>query len=112
MMAKKTKSVIPPIEHEEKKPLCFNDYFKPSPFERPWMLPYLSSNVRVRDFTIVFVGHVLCLSSIWLLIKIGANEEFSAISGLLGVAFFQSESLSRNVIAGINFNRAKRYGKQ
>ncbi len=91
-----------------KRPPQFMDFFKPSPFERPWMLPYLPNNSRSRDFIIVIFGCSTCLLISWLLIEAGLNEDFSAYLGLAGVAIFLGESLGRNKIAGIKLGQAKK----
>ena len=91
----------------KKKPPEFEDFLKPNPFIRPWMLPYLPGQPRVQD--LVFVGLVslfflmVGLTFHWL----GLGDIISATIGLIGVGGFGGEAEMRHMIAGAKFGQAK-----
>ncbi len=109
-MSQKKHTKISIEEPKEKTSPRFEDFFRPSPFERPWMLRYLPSNSRARDIVIVIVGNIVSLLVFCLLTTIGVNEFITAGICLTSAAIFQGESLGRTMIASANYRRAKRIG--
>ena len=95
----------------EKRPPRFEDYLWPNPFERPWMLPYLPSDRKLRDFIIMIVGSVLSALVLILLDAVGAPEFITVGIGLGGAAIFQTDVFFRHVLAGSRLGSAKRNGR-
>lgn len=65
---------------EEAKPLRYVDFIGPNPLARPWVLPYLPSNVYMRDGIIGLAGLALGgLLAVGLMLLPG---DFGVIPGL------------------------------
>ena len=92
----------------EKKPPQFEDFLKPNPFIRPWMLPYLPSQPIVQDLTFVLIGVVMFVLFSIFLHWIGLNDIISAAIGLTGVGILIGEAEMRQMIAAARFSRAKK----
>jgi hypothetical protein len=109
-MATKIKDDISVLEPEERKPPVFSDYLKPSPFERPWMLSYLPKDPRGRDVALVGIGCALSFAAAAFLHELGVNDYVAATVCGVGISVLYGDSLTRNILASINYKRAKKNG--
>ena len=66
---------------EEKKPPIFEDFLKPNPFVRPWMLPYLPNNQRLRDMVVMLTGCAISFGVVIILHELNANDIVAAAVG-------------------------------
>jgi hypothetical protein len=108
MAKKKSKINASAVEPKFKEPLKFEDFLKPSPLIRPWMLPYLPDDLRSREAIFVLVGAALWVLVFEALLLVKFPEWFCVPTLLLGIAFLGGDFHTRFMIAGMKFERAKR----
>jgi hypothetical protein len=96
------------IPADDKKPPRFEDFLKPNPFVRPWMLPYLPSNQRLRDMAVMLAGCAISTGIVAILYEINVNDMVAVGVGGIGVCIFQFDYLNRTTLASMDYGRAKR----
>ena len=94
--------------HARAKAPKFEDFLKPNPYVRSWMLPYLPIDRRSQDMSILFIGSVLLGAIAILLHWLGVYDLVAGGIWLVGLAFLSGDYKARNMIAGAKYARAKR----
>ncbi len=107
-MAKMSKVTDSTPIPKEQSPPRFEDFLKPNPFIRTWMLKFLPENRRLQDVVIVGVGCVLSVSLAIALYKFGVREIIAAGASIVGVGILTGESEARYIIAGAKFGQANK----
>ena len=92
------------------KQLKWRDFVAPSPFVKSWMLPYLPSNIILRDFLVTIVGFS---AGVFLAILayqyLGEIGKYVAIVLFFGFGFvFQGDARGRYYAAWIIYSREKK----
>ena len=98
---------------EQKKPLRFEDLIVPNPYLKPWMLPYLPSNVYVRDGIIGSVGLALGGSlGVGLMLLFGDLGVVAGLAvGVIALWLFPGEVRGRYLSASVKFWQQKKNGR-